>query len=196
VSRDDKRLFAGALCGIASSVALSFLLRHHYAHWPVAVRHWLVVVWHWLDSKPGLYSLTISGLVCQLGGVVLVVLEISRSNWRLWWLDHWFAELGKQVDSFDPKALAQEATAQHHNKRLSEGQRTVFSPELSARLLQPVLVYQKDIRYLVGVTNILRTFPRLTHERPAAPAWVGPTLLLLGIVFAGTAGLVGIAAPR
>jgi hypothetical protein len=179
VSRNDKRLFVGALCGIAFSLALAILLRH-YVHWPV--------VWRWLESMPGLYSLTISALVCQLGGVVLVVWEVSQANWRLLWLDHWFGELAKEMATIDPKALAEQAATQSQTKFLT--------PELSARLLLPYLAYKRDYGYLVGVTDILRTYPLLTRKRPTAPAWLGPTLLLLGIVFAGAAGLLGIASPR
>jgi hypothetical protein len=196
VDQDDKRLFVGALCGIAFSTAVSFLLRHHYVHWPAGVGHWL-------RSKPALYSLSISGLVCQLGGVVLVVVEISRSNWRLWWLDYWFTELGKKMDAIDPKALAeQQAAAYVQGKTLSQEQpkKRFVTPEVLARIAQPMvawdIAHKKNVTYLEGATNILRTFPRLTRERPAAPAWIGPTLLLLGIVFAGAAGLLGIAAPH
>ncbi|OBJ53723.1 hypothetical protein A9W94_22705 [Mycobacterium asiaticum] len=180
MGRADRRLLIGALCGLALILASSFLLRHDL-HWSA--------VWRWvLAPRRGLMALTVAGLVCQLGGVVLVVAELTRASWRLGWLDHWFGELGKLTDAIDPEAMAQEEAAKQ-NKSSAQG---VYS--IGAELVTPIyaayLANWKQLNYLFHVTSILRTYSELPRLRPAAPAWIGPTLLLLGIVFTGAAGMM------
>ncbi|BBZ43970.1 hypothetical protein [Mycobacterium parmense] len=149
-------------------------------HWPA--------VWRGLESQGGLFILTSAAIVFQAAGVLLVVWELSQAKWRMIWFDHYLAELSRMTDEVAPKALAEKAAAQHSGR--------IFSATVLKPILERIASYEKDKLYLVGTTNILKMYAQLPVLVPTAPAWVGPTLLLLGIGFGGAANLLGIVAPH
>lgn len=196
----------GALVAIAVCVAAGLLLRH--VHWPDVwewlrpVRDWVgaragatweyrrpqvEAVWRWLNSWAGLFTLAGVAVVFQLAGVVLVVHDVRFAARRMAWMDHWFMELERRMAAQDPKQQAKEIARGPGGG----GDEWAFFYELFT-------MYNRDFAYLEGATNILRDFHRLSPGPGAwwtAP-WLGPALLLAGIVFGGAAGLLQIDSPR
>lgn len=170
IGRGTARQVIGALCGIGLVVGVVVLLRS--VHWPAVV--------HWLRSPTGLYVQSGAALVLQFSGGVLVVRDVVRAEKNLAWLDYWFAEL-EQVTDTDMQA-----------RRAAEGDESFYEP-----------LFQAEFRFrkLAGATSILAGYQSRMRSGRAwltwtLLTWIGPALLLLGIVLAGTAGLFGISVMK
>ncbi len=168
MGRGTARQVIGALCGIGLVFGALVLLRS--VPWPAVL--------HWLRSPTGLYV--------QSGAPVAVLRwsprgrDVVRAEKNLAWLDYWFAELEQVTDT------------DMHARRAAKGDESFYEP-----------LFQAEFRFrkLEGATSILAGYQSKIGSGRAwltwtLLTWIGPALLLLGIVLAGTASLFGISVMK
>lgn len=162
--------------------------------------------WGWLNAWPGLFTLTVSALVCQLAGVVLVVQDLRHytRNQRLLVkmqrnIQGAFTNVTRERDAYWAAERQEKETEARKQMKSWAAFTTPKGADGAVKMMIGAVEFAKYLehmnRQLWRVENLVEGLSLYTMEfrdTRTWAAWAGPLLLVAGIAFGSGAALLAL----